>query len=358
MNQQDIARIRLRNQHVALARQKTAQGVVAWMGAMQAQDYLMAQWAVGIRLPGSTSETILAALDKGEILRTHLLRPTWHLVSAGDIHWMLALTAPHVRAGMRSRHKDLGLTDALIAKSTRIMEKMLRDGRFRIREELVAALRKAKISPDDNRAAHLLMLAELEGVICSGPAAGGKQTYALLRERVPVRSAMTREEALATLARRYFLSHGPATLQDFVWWSGLPVLDARRALELIQSDVGSRTVDAKVYWSDHASHPPAAGEHAVHVLPAYDELLISYTDRGASIASKDNRKAVSTNGIFRPVVVVDGRVAGIWRRTTKGENVMVEVDLFGRAGERVKKLIVDGFLRYGQFLGKQVHTRL
>jgi hypothetical protein len=349
MNLADIARIRLYTQQIAASRFTTPKEVVGWMGAMQAQDYAMSKWALGVRLPGSTERGIRGAIDRGEILRTHLMRPTWHLVSADDIYWLLALTAPQIKAGSQSRHNQQELTPETFRKSNVVIEKALVGGKHLTREELVAGFEMAKIPLGDNRAAHLLYWAELEGVVCSGPEKNGKPTYALLEERVPKPPDLTREEALAKLAARYFASHGPAALPDFTWWSGLPVRDARRALELVQSNLISESIDGRVYWfSDTVSIPAPEGE-IVKTLPAYDEYIISYSHRAASLTSENAIRAVSRNGIFYPVIVVNGRVIGIWKRTTKKGRVIVETEFFEQPGESTMSLIEKAFLDFSLF---------
>jgi hypothetical protein len=215
MELNNLGNLRLLSQQVSESGFKSAKEIVSWMGAMQAQDFNMAKWALGIRVPGSTEMSIQSALDKGEILRTHVLRPTWHFIASDDIYWMLQLTAGRIKASLTTRYKELGLSPSVLSKGCSILENILAGGRHITREELVAEFRKAKIATEDNRAAHLLLFAELEGLICSGAWIDNKQSYALLEERVPRQKELPREEALAKLAQRYFLSHGPATIPDF-----------------------------------------------------------------------------------------------------------------------------------------------
>jgi hypothetical protein len=249
------------------------------MGAMQAQDYAMSKWVVGCRLPESTGALIEKALDKGEIIRTHLLRPTWHLVSAKDIHWLLDLSAPQIKAAMKSRNKELEITDALFTKSNTLLEKALAKAKQLTREDLLANLEKAKIALDNNRAAHFLMQAELDGIICSGAIQDKKQTYALLSERAPKAKSIGLEEALGKLAERYFSSHCPATLKDFIWWSGLSVTDAKKALEMAKENFLSEKIGEETYWLTNHFSIPKKDKASVNMLPAFDEFIISYTDR-------------------------------------------------------------------------------
>jgi hypothetical protein len=350
----DIALYRLINQQLAASNFKTAKDLVGWMGAMQAQDYTMAKWAVGVRVPGSTDKNIEAAIDKGEILRTHLLRPTWHLVSSDDIYWMLELTAPHIKTSIKSRWKQLELNEAVIKKSNAVIEKALSGGKHLTREELTARLEKAKIATNGQRAAHIMLAAELDGIVCSGVTRQKKQTFALLAERVPERKRFTRDEALAELAKKYFTSHGPATLQDFIWWSGLSVSNAKNALEMIRSGFTSEKVGTQMFWIPDSFSIPEVFKKSVHLLPAYDEFIISYKDRSASIPFKDQATMISNNGIFRPVIVINGQVKGIWKRTIKKDKAIIETQFFKSTGKPAKNMIEEPAGSFGDFLNQKI----
>ena len=354
MNLIDIANMRLISQQVAEARFGAVKDLVGWMGAVQAQDLPMAKWALGVRLPGSTLEVVEAALDRGEILRTHLLRPTWHFVTADDIHWMLELTAPKIKASLKSRDRDLALTETVFAQSNSIIEKALGKGKHLLREELVAELNTANIATGNNRASHLLFRAELDGLVCSGAARGGKPTYALLEDRVPKKRLLTRDEALANLARRYFTSRCPATLQDFGWWSGLTAGAAKQALEMVKSDFTSATIGSRDYWVSNSLPVVETRMNAAYLLPAYDELIISYRDRGPSLPFSAYNKIVSINGLFRPVIVVNGQVTGIWKRTVEKDRVLVEPELFEEPEHATWRLVEEAAMQFGRFLGKEI----
>lgn len=358
MNLTDIIASRLINQHIAQTESTSAKAVVYWMGAIQAQDYAMAKWAIGVRLANSNERLIQSALDNGEIIRTHMLRTTWHFVSSADIYWMLDLRADQIKSSLRTRQTQLGLSESIFAKSNAILETALRGGTHLIREEILTALGNVGISLDENRAAHLLMRAELDGVLSNGVSKGGKLTYALLEERVPKTKALTREEALIKLARVYFSSHGPATLADFVWWSGLSIKDAKHSLELLGGDFISETIDAQTYWFTNFISSPGTNLERVYLLPAFDEFFISYKDRRGLLSDEDLARTVSDNGIFRPIVVVNGQIVGIWKRTIKKEKVIVGVELFHPAGQTTKSLIEKAAVQYGQFLGKETEIRV
>ena len=180
----EIAQRRLLNQHIAGAPLAEPCAVVAWLGVVQSQDYPAAKWAVGQRVQDATDTAIEQAFREGAILRTHVLRPTWHFVLPADIRWMLALTAPRVHAAMAYNYRLLELDDALFAESQAVLAKALQGGRQLTRPELVSALQQAGFAADNLRLSHLLIRAELDGLICSGARRGKQHTYALLDERV------------------------------------------------------------------------------------------------------------------------------------------------------------------------------
>lgn len=349
MNLQEIVHLRLVSQQIAGTKFTSVKELVAWMGAMQAQDTLMVKWAVGVRLPNATEKDVEAALDRGEILRTHVLRPTWHIVSADDLRWMLSLTAPRIQAGMKSRHSELGLDAGTLSKSRKVIEKTLRSENHAPRETLIRALEQAGIATDENRASHLFAAAELEGLICSGKTQQGKQTFALLEEWVPPSPPIERDEALARLAKRYFTSHGPATLEDFTWWSGLAVSDARRALDMAKAELRSEAVGEKTYWFAAAKVQP---KETAFLLPAFDEFLISYKDRSATITLEHQKRAFTSNGVFHPVIVVNGRAVGVWKRTLKRDQAQIQAEYFVPITPAAQRQIEAEAVRYGVFLGK------
>jgi Winged helix DNA-binding domain len=356
MTLSDISRTRLFNQQIAGTKFKSPQDMVSWMGAIQAQDYQMVKWALGVRLPRITDKEIETALDKGQIIRTHLLRPTWHLVSAEDIYWMLELTAPHIKSSLNSSANLMGLTAGVITKCNNIIEKALRDGNHLTRDEIMALLNKAKISTESFRSIHIMYHAELSGLVCNGIRKGKNNTYALLAERVPKKKTIPREEALAKLAKRYFSSHCPATIKDFIWWSGLPVKDARNALEMIKSNFISETIGAETYWFTNSFSIPKNNIQSVYLLPAFDEFLISYKDRTAAFPKGNHKRAFTNNGIFRPVIVINGHVTGLWKRTIKKDTVLIETCYLQAHNKATKSLVEKATKTYGDFLNKKTEV--
>jgi hypothetical protein len=354
MTSAEIANIRLHNQQITGTKFKTVKEIVGWMGAMQAQDYAMSKWSVGVRLPNSTDLQIEEAIDKAEIIRTHLMRPTWHLVSADDIYWMLDLTAPQIKPILNSRNKELELSEAIYTKCNNLIEKALASEKHLTRDELIVHLEKAKIVTDNNRASHIIMRAELDGIVCNGFTKNKKQTYALLNERVSKTITLVREEALAKLANCYFSSHSPATLKDFVWWSGLSVKDAKSALEMVKTNFISETINSEVYWCTNSFSLPKSKPLSFYLLPAFDEFIISYKNRNDSLSKEYQPHVVTNNGIFKPTIVVNGQVVGIWKRTIKKDTVIIETDFFEQQPKSIKSLIGKAAEAVGTFLNKKI----
>jgi len=353
----DITYCRLHNQQIATTQIKKAKDLVAWMGVMQAQDYAMSKWAVGIRLPSATEKNIEAAIHKGEILRTHLLRPTWHLVAAEDIYWMLALSAPKLKALVKARHKETGLTPAVLKKTNSIIEKALTKNGHMTRDELLQEFKKAKIAVDNNRSSHIFFWAEMEGLICSGCLKEKEPTYALLQEWVPKRKELAKEEAIALLAQKYFISHGPALLSDFVWWSGLNITAARQGLEAVKDQLQEEKINGQSYWLSPSLSVPPKKQNSVYLLPAYDEYIISYKDRSAMYPGDLKTFAISNNGYFRPVIVVNGQVTGIWKRSVQKGKLLVEAQFFKAIPKTIQPLFTKAGKAYGDFLGQSAEVK-
>lgn len=316
--------IRLRCQQLADPQFDDPTELVSWMGAVQAQDYRMAKWAVGVRLHSASLKAVDDALDRGEILRTHVMRPTWHFVAAEDIRWMVRLSAQRIRSANESlgRTHRLGFTEDTYRRGNRQLEKMLCGRRSLTKAEVGAELGRAGLPSEPAAVTRFLMRAEADELVCSGPDRGGKPTYALLEERVPPVPELTKEEALARLADRYFRSHSPATLEDFAWWSGLSVTEVREAVRLLG---GALVKDGE--WLAHESCRDIPVPEVLHLLPAYDEYLIGYTERTAVLAAEHQAKAFNRFGIFQPVVLHNGRIAGNWHRRS-GKCAAVEISWF------------------------------
>ena len=349
----DILGARLCNQGLIAPRFAKPEHVVRWLGAVQAQDYAGAKWALALRMGRATDAGIERAFAEGAILRTHVMRPTWHFVTPADIRWMLALTAPRVKAAMASYDRKLGLDASVFRRSHGVLTSALRGGKQLTRQELKGVLQRAGVVADGvQRLAHLMMRAELDGVICSGARRGRQFTYALLDERVPPSRPLEREEALAELSHRYFCSHGPAQVQDFSWWSGLTMADARAGLALVDAGLAHDRVGAKTYWFSSSMRGSSRPSRAAYLLPLYDEYLIAYKDRSAALGPFSWERIAGGDSFVAPLVV-GGRVVGGWRSTLEKNRVVVR--LAPQAPHRANVSAIARAARaYAEFLGVDV----
>lgn len=328
MNKQDIIQQRLANQHLAGNPLATADQVVSWLGAVQAQDFAGVKWAVGQRVQGADDAAIEAAFNEGAILRTHAMRPTWHFVAPADLRWLQELTAPRVHVVNGTMYRKLELDQDLFRRSNNIISKALEDGRFLTREELGSALSQAGIPVSGNRLAYIIMHAELDALICSGPRRGKQFTYALLADRAPQAKSLPYEETLAELTRRYFSSHGPAMVEDCAWWSGLTKAQVQTGLELVKADLQQEIVNGQSYWLAPNLPQFSMPSPTVHLLPNYDEYLISYRDSSPVLDPAYLPLVKFDDRRFTHFLVCDGRVIGLWRRDIKKETVTLTLKPF------------------------------
>jgi hypothetical protein len=351
----NIALQRLHSHQLEHPRLGTPAEVVAWLGAVQAQDYAGAKWSIGLRLPESTDAGIEGEIANNTIVRTWAMRGTLHFVAASDLRWLLALVAPRIIARNARRYSELGLDERALSRSNAVLAGALRGGRQLDRGELLDALEHSGISTRGQRAAYMLQRASLDGLICQGVMRRNNPTYVLIDESLPGTGALERDEAAAELARRYFTSRGPATLQDFVWWSGLPAADARAGLEEVEARLVRETIEGRTYWvSDPA---PEDGSSTVYLLPGFDEYLLGYRDRGASLDPAHARALNAGGGMLNPTIVVGGRVVGTWRRTFKRDTVVITVSAFEPLSEARKHALNAAAERYGRFVGMPVSAR-
>jgi hypothetical protein len=322
------------------------------LGAVQSQDYAGAKWGLGQRLRAATDATLEREIDDGAILRTHVLRPTWHVVAPEAIRWMLALTAPRVSAMMASMNRRLELDRNVFRRANAVFERALRDGGFLTRTELRAHLERSGIAiATGQRLGHLVMQGELDGVLCSGPRRGKQFTYALLEMRVPAAPTPTREEALLELTRRYFSTRGPATVRDYAWWSGLTVAEARRGIEHMGTDLERVTIDDQPYWRPAGRRTPRAVPSA-HLLPNYDEYFIGFRDRRAIAARIGNPSPVMGASALVPhVIIVDGELVGTWKRELVKDKVIVTLRYQTRLASQESSRIARAVESLGRFLG-------
>ena len=346
----EIARHRLDNQCIASTTFDKPGEVVGWLGAVQAQDYAGAKWALGLRLQGATDDDIEQAFAEGSILRTHLLRPTWHFVTPEDIRWLLALTAPRVHAMNAYYYRKFELDRTVFRRSNAALEKALQGGKQLTREELSGVLQQAGIPADGLRLGYLMMRAELDEIICSGARRGKQFTYSLLDHRAPQAKTLERGEALAELARRYFMSRGPATVQDFAKWSGLTAADARSGLEAVKAQLVQEVVDGQTYWFSTSRPYAKAVSPTAHLLSIYDEYISGYKDRSAIGDAQLAAKLIALGNALNYIIVVNGQIVGTWKRTLRTGAVVIETNIFAPLTKAENRAVAVAARRYGAFL--------
>jgi len=325
MKNADLINYRLINQQIAETKFKKPHEITGWLAAMQAQDFAMAKWAIGLRLPGLYDADVENAFNDGTILRTHLMRPTWHFVTPADIRWMLALTAPRVNAVSAYYYRKFELDNKVFKRANDTLTKTLQGGKQLTRTTLKSALDRAKINADGLRLGYIMMRAELDGIICSGARQGKQFTYALLDERVPPAKILDREEALSELTNRYFTSRGPATVQDFVWWSGLTMKEAKEGVASLKQHFLQQVINGQnyIFAPNVSENNSARAIQTTFLMPDYDEYGISYKNRSALFQLHDKNIPVERQGenTYYHMIVIDGLIAGTWRRTIKNHTI-------------------------------------
>lgn len=349
----DINRLRLQNQQIITSAFSDPEQLMNYMGAVQAQEYAMAKWALGMRLTDSTENALEQAFNEGRILRTHLMRPTWHFVSPSNIRWLIELTAPRVHVANAFMYRKCELDESVFKKSNKCFTNALEGGKFLTRDKLRTLLEDIGITGDGMRIAYIFMKAELDGLICSGPRKGNQFTYALMDERVKKTVLLTKEEQLLLLSQLYFTSRGPAQVADFVMWSGLTLKEARTGAGLLAKEFEHIFVEGKEYIFKPQTEAVSANSHDTFLMADYDEFGMSYKDRSA--LSYDREKMApgkSDRFLFNRMIVVEGRVAGSWQRTIKGSAVHIETDIFVSLSKSQNLEVARAVSRYCAFIGK------
>jgi hypothetical protein len=346
-----LRRLRLHHQWLARPSGRRPEEIVAHFGAVQSQDFAMAKWALALRGTDLTEAHVAAAFDAGAILRTHVLRPTWHFVAPADIRWMLQLTAPRVRAQMMSNDRLHGIDAALLRRSRAVIERALRGGVHLTRDELQAAFKRNRITVAGPGLANVMIHAELDALVCSGPRRGKQSTYALLDERVPTGSAFDREAARAELARRYFQSHGPATAQDFSWWSGLTLTDAREGIASLGRELVCLTWEGSDYHFPAGPEPDAV--RGAWLLPNYDEFTVAYADRSLLIGPDfPTKRDPRADPIFTNVIIVNGLITGNWGRKLTAKETKVSLSPFAPLATAAHRAVALASDRFRAFAGR------
>ena len=353
----DIIRYRLHNQQIAGTKFRKPEEIVEGLGAVQAQDYSGGLWGVGLRLPGSKLVDIEKALVDRKIIRTWPMRGTLHFVPARDARWMLDLLTPQVIRRSARRYKQLGLNDEIFKRSEELISQALEGGKRLTRGALYDALAKGGINPEGQRSYHILGYLAQKGVICLGSREGKQQTFVLFDEWVAESRRLERDEALAEIARRYFISHGPATLQDFAWWTGLAAAEAKAGLEMVKPDLMQEEIDGKHYWFLPLSFPAREnGSPIACLLPDYDEYMIGYKDRSAVFPALPEKSDSQAYGriALNHTIIINGIAVGGWRRVRKNDRVVIRMKLLRALDDDEKDALSVAVERYGRFLGMPV----
>lgn len=347
----DIGALRLNNQQIARTRFHEPEQVLAWLGGIQGQDYPGAKWSIGLRLPNATDADVERAIAGRRIVRTWPMRGTLHFVAAADVRWIMALTSPGNIAGSARRRRNLELDDKTLARCREVFCKVLHGGKQKTRDEMHAALESAGISTSGQRGYHILWNAALHGLICFAATSGKEQTFVLLDEWVAPTQNKTRDEALAELALRYFTSRGPATIQDFIWWSGLSAAEARAGLEAIKSRLQQEMVNKQTYWLQPDIVAPKNALNAF-ALPGFDEYLLGYKDRSAVLdAAHAERVCPGGNGVFASTIVINGCVVGTWKRTIRKAAIEIVATPFIALSKGERHAFNEAAERYAAFMG-------
>ena len=326
--------------------------VVAWFGAVQAQDYAGAKWALTLRAPALTDAQLDRALADGTILRTHGPRPTWHFIAPADIRWVLTAVAPRVQLRSRTMYRTYEVDAALMARVRRVVEKTARRRPVRDPRGDRRGARQQGHRGRGVRLGLIMFVLELDQVVCSGPRQGKQFTYALFDERVRGAAVLPPEEARTALAARYVASHGPVTVRDFVWWSGLTVGEATRALEAVSPALRVERIGDHAYWS--APSEPAATRRQVppvHLLPNYDEYFIAYRDRSPTAALLPRPAVRRSDGQLRPPALRRRPLRGLLAADHLRPRGAGGSAALPAAGPTHRQAAHDAAERYAAFLG-------
>lgn len=355
MTPEEIVRLRVTNQLLSRSSFQTPAEVVSWLGAVQAQDFMGGKWAIGRRLQRCSEADIHSAINSKQIVRTWPMRGTLHFVSPADIRWMLRLLAVRMIPRMAPRFKQLELDDQTLKKGSQLLCSMLQGGNSKTREEIYTEFESHGIHTENQRGLHIIGKAAHEGLVCFGASVGKQQTFVLLDEWLPKSKEYSREESLGMIADRYFTSHGPATLADFVWWTGLSVGDARESVEIAKTSLSEVRIGNVSYWVGRDTPTASHATEGIVLLPPFDEYLVGYKDRGFVLEKSHDAKSESAiQYLLSPTVVSAGSVVGLWRREMKTETVVITVSPFRPLTNKEKQSLREDATGYADFFGKKL----
>lgn len=355
MTPEEIVRLRVSNQQLSQSSFQTPAEVVSWLGAVQAQDFMGGKWAIGRRLQNCSEAAIHTAITKKEIVRTWPMRGTLHFVSPTDIRWMIRLLAVRMIPRMAPRLKQLELDDQTLKKGSELLVSMLQGGNSKTREEIYTEFESHGIHSANQRGLHIIGKAAHDGLVCFGAPVGKQQTFVLIDEWLPKSKEYSREESLGMLADRYFTSHGPATLADFVWWTGLSVGDARESVEIAKSSLSEMRIGNISYWVGRNAPSSSRATEGILLLPPFDEYLVGYKDRRFALEQSHDAKSESAiQYLLSPTVISSGSVVGLWRREMKTETVVITVSPFRPLTNKEKQSLREDATGYADFFGKKL----
>ena len=338
----NIAHIRLSAQQLLIPSYTTAHDLVSWLGAVQAQEFAQTIWGIGLRLPFRLASEIEQEFNEGRILRTHLLRPTWHFVTAEDIQWMLALTAPRVHAVNKFMYRQTELNESIFRHCNELIIQSLQGGKQLTREELNEVFKQHSIEASSHRLSYIMMYSELNGTICSGAKKGNQHTYALISERITQVPQLSIDEALLELTKRYFQSRGPATVNDFSVWSGLTLTECRKGINSLGKELISYQLEGALYYFTQQQTEISDKPTRMLLLPMYDEYVMGYKDRSAIFVNRNNLKP-KPKSLHNCIIIWNGQVIGTWKRTVTSKTMNVEYQFF-------EKLSIEQNLAFEQAL--------
>lgn len=332
----------------------SALDVARELGALQAQDYASGAWSLGVR-SGLTLEQVEQAVRDREVVRTWPMRGTIHWVPAEDARWMCELLAAPRSTTLATRFAQLGISERDVELAGRLFEEHLREPVSR--PDVAALLVEHGIDPTDQRNYHLIGHHCMSGLICQGPIIGKQPSFVLIDTWVPHSRKPSREEGLATVAERYVRSHGPVTERDLAGWLLKPLGLAREALALVDDRIQREELDGETWLTHVDARDVPEGPGAVHLLPQWDEFLLGFKSRDVSLPPEHFVKVVpGRNMVFKPTLVVDGAVAGTWRRVRKRAHVVLEVSPFADLSARRWREVETTAAAYGTFLGTEAEV--
>ena len=350
MTIEEAISMRLINLQLQAPRWDEPEKIIYWMGAMQAQDYTHFRWAVGMRMKKPNMKAVREAYSSGKILRLHLLRCTIQAITPADYHWMIALCRERNLRTIQSwpSCNKVPVSDSYIQEATEVLKGLLAQKKSMNKKEISKEFSTLGLPSDTAHLTPVILRGEINGLLCSGAMEGKDATWALTSEwvKAPYDSAFTTTEALTLLARKYFRSHSPASFEDFCWWSGIPITQSRQAIQSISAELETIKIGNQEMFVYKGNVHPSPARPELILLPPYDEYLVGYKSRHIALDKKHESKAYNKFGIFKPVMLYQGKVVGNWNAQTKAKTKNIDTEIFisstdidkGKVQEAIKLL--------------------